>query len=338
MKKFKYIYIIIVSLLIVYTPNVFAITEIKSRDFIQIDGKQVKKYYDNTITGTTNRVGGDAGKIVLIIDGKEYVGFCIDFGMKVAIGQTETPQLLKEYFQNVLSEAETNELIRKLTLFVQYGYGYEGRTTDKYYLATQQLIWEAISNTGFYASDFYHNQSSIDKLKINNFRWTNDSGKTTIDISEELKAIENSINEYYKTPSFCSAHNKIELEVGESAEFTDNNNVLTSYVVKCDDGIKCEKDNNKLKVTAIDEVSSQKITFTKSSDGVENYVYRLADKQGIITKQGKLETVSCEFGIDSFKNVQTSDSRIIYIITLGLFCGVMSYITYYTKKSLDGLK
>ena len=39
--------------------------------------------------------------------------------------------------------------------------------------------------------------------------------------------------------------------------------------------------------------------------------------------------------VDSFKNEKTADTQIIYILTIGLFCGVMAYIAYYTKKSLD---
>ena len=338
--KFKYIYVAILTLVLVYTPKVMATTEIKSRDFIEIEGKKVRKYYDNNVTGTTNYHGAEAGKVTLIIDGKEYPGYCIDFGMYVQTGAIDTPLNLKEYFKNVLSENAANELIKKLTRYMAFGYGTEGRNTDKYYLATQQLIWQAISDTGFYDSDFYHNRTSktVQKMRLANFRWTNDGGTTIIDVSSEISAIQNSINQYYKTPSFCSSQNKIELEVGETAEFIDNNNVLTSYHIKCDNGIECKFEGNKLKVTAIDEVSSQKITFSKSSTGTENLVYRANGKQGLIANQGALEPVSCEFGIDSFKNVQTSDTKIIYIITIGLFCGIMAYIAFYTKKSLDGLK
>ncbi|MBQ2872942.1 MAG: thioester domain-containing protein [Bacilli bacterium] len=335
----KYI-VIALTFLFIFSPDVLASSEIKSREFIKIDGKQVKKYYNNTETGVTNHLGGKAGIVTIIIDGQEHIGFCIDFGMSVSTGVTENPQTLKEYFQNVLSEKEANELIRKLTLYMTFGYGAEGKKTDKYYLATQQLIWQAISDTGFYASDFYHNQTngSVRKMRIDNFRWTNDEGKSTIDISEEINNIQNTINQYYKTPSFCSSQNKIEIEVGETAEFTDKNNVLQSYDIKCDNGITCETEGNKLKVTAIDEASSQRITFSKKSSGSENLVYKVTGKQGLITNEGTLEPVSCEFGIDSFKNVQTSDSKILYIITIGIFCGVMAYITYYTKKSLNEIK
>lgn len=335
----KYIVISITTLFIL-APNISASSEIKSREIIKIDGKEVRKFYNNTETGVTDYLGGNAAIVTIIIDGKEHAGFCIDFGISVSTGVTENPETLKEYFQNVLSETETNELIRKLTLYMKFGYGADGKKTDKYYLATQQLIWQAISNTGFYASDFYHNlaNGSVRRMRIENFRWTNDEGKTTIDISEEINSIQNDINQYYKTPSFCSSQNKIEIEVGETAEFVDNNNVLQSYEIKCDNGITCETDGNKLKVTAIDEASSQKITFSKTSTGSENLVYKVTGKQGLITNQGALEQVSCEFGVDSFKNVQTADTKIIYVITIGIFCGVMAYIAYYTKKSLNDLK
>ena len=338
-KKFKYIIIMALSFLFIGVPNVFASSEIKSRDYIQFDGKTARKCYVNTVTGNTNCPGGEAGKVTLVIDGKETPGFCIDFGMYISTGSTETPESLKTYFQNVLTESESEALVKKITRYMAFGYGTEGRNTDKYYLATQQLIWQAISDSGFYDSDFYHNKTNgtVQKTRISNFKWTTD-GTNAIDVSNEINSIQNSINEYYKTPSFCSSQNKIEIEVGESAEFTDNNNVLSSYKINCDDGIKCETEGNKLKITAIDEASSQRITFTKTSGGTENYVYRVTGYQGLIANQGTLEPISCEFGIDSFKNVQTSDVKILYVITIGLFCGIMAYIAYYTKKSLDGLK
>ena len=341
-KKLKCITIMALSFLFVSIPNVFASSEIKSRDYIQIDGKAVKRCYNNTATGKLNCSSDSlgVGKITLVIDGKEVPGFCIDFGMPVEIGTSETPESLKTYFQNVLTESESEELIKKLIRYTTFGYGKEGRNSDRYYLATQQLIWQAISDTGFYESDFYYNRVKDyqAKTRIEDFKWIVGDETNILDISNEINSILNSINNYYKTPSFCSSQNKIEIEVGESAQFTDNNNVLSLYEVKCDTGISCETNGNKLKVTALDEASSQRITFSKAPSGTENLVYRVPGKQGIITNQGALEPISCEFGIDSFKNVQTSDAKILYVITIGLFCGIMAYIAYYTKKSLDGLK
>ena len=273
------------------------------------------------------------------IDGQVYPGYCIDFGMYVSTGTVESPQTLYEYFKNVLSDEAAKDLVKKLTLYTQFGYGTVGKTTDKYYLATQQLIWQAISDTGFYNSDFYHNQTegTVSKLKIENFRWTNDNGKTTIDISSQINTIKNDINSYYSKPSFCSSTNELELEIGSTAEYIDNNNVLDSYVVTCEGGLKCQTNGNKLSVTAINDAGRQKITFNKAPTGTENYVYRVTGKQGIIIQEGTLEPVSCEFGIDTFKNEKTSDTQIAYVIVIGIFGGIMAYIIYTTKKSLDKL-
>lgn len=341
-KNLKYILISIISIFFICTPQVSADSQIKDRIFIKIDGKQVKKLYDNTISGNTNIIGAEAGRIILAIDGKEYVGYCIDFGVYIGIGSAQT-QSLQAYFEKALDSETAKKLVNKLALYINFGYGSEGRTSDKYYLATQQLIWEEISATGFYASDYYYNFANgalTSKLRIANFRWTNDNGTSTIDLSSEISAIQNSVRNYYVTPSFCSSQNRIEIEVGETAEYTDTNNVLGSYLVSCGSGLTCETEGNKLTVTAIDdkEASSNDIIFTKNSTVTENYVYRNGQTQGVIANNGILEAVTCQFGIDTYKNEKTADAKIIYIITIGIFCGVMAYIAYYTKKSLDDLK
>ena len=339
-KNIKTLLILFLISLVLYTPNVFAQAEIKDRTHIEVDGKPVNKYYDNEVSGNKN-LTDTAGKITLIIDGKEYVGFCVDFGMILKKGEAESISV-EEYFANGIGDAKAKELVKKLTEYIRFGYGSTGRTTNKYYLATQQLIWEAINSTGFYTSDYYieqWNDPNAFKTKFTNFRWSNDGGATALDISKEINDIKKSIIEYYKTPSFCSSQERLEIEVGETIEYTDNNNVLSEFNVICDDGIECKVENNKLKVTAINEAGSNDIKFSKTDKNeMNNYIYRHSNGQGVLLDSGTLEPVSCEFGIDSFKNEKTADMKIIYIITIGLFCGVMAYITYYTKKSLDVLK
>lgn len=338
-KNIKIILLSIVAILFSYAPTVHAETKIKSWDIVQIDGKNVSKLYDNSETGSTDNKA-EVGLITIIVDGKEYPGYCIDFGMVIGFGTAEI-QNLQEYYSNILGESAAKQLIKKLTEYVTFGYGTEGKNTAKYYLATQQLIWEAISDTGFFATDFYVEQTNNKrkKLKIENFRWTNDGGATTIDVSAEINSIKNSISNYYKTPSFCSSQNQIEIELGESAEYTDNNNVLSKFKVNCENGLECQTNGNILNVKAINEAGSNKITFSKAAPtDTEAYVYRIAGHQGVITYEGRLEPVSCEFGIDSYQNVKTADGKIVYILIIGIFAGIMAYISYYTKKSLNELK
>lgn len=338
-KNIKTILTLILISIVFYIPNVLADAKITNRLLVEVNGKSVNKFYDNTVTGNKG-LKDNVGKIYLTVDGKEYIGFCIDFGMILKTGTAEVKNA-EEYFANGIGASEAKKLMKKLIEYLRFGYGTEGKNTNKYYLATQQLIWEAINETGFYTTDYYIQQwgdPDAYKTKFVNFRWSNDGDQSAIDVSAEINAIKSSINEYYKKPSLCSSKEKIEIEVGETAEYTDNNNVLSNYEVICDSGIECTKEGNKLKVTAINEAGSNTIKFKKTDKaGTTSYIYRHGNGQGAMVESGTLEPVSCEFGIDSFKNEKTADVQIVYVITIGLFCGIMAYIAYYTKKSLEGL-
>lgn len=341
-KNIKLMLFSILAIFFISAPNVLAANKVLDRRLIKVDGQFVYKVYDNTVTGKKDIVASSAdvaGKILLLINDKEKIGFCVDFGVDIDVGDAKIYKI-KDYFVQGIGEAAATELSKKLIEYIRFGYGTNGRTSEKYYLATQQLIWEAISDSGFYASDYYYNASGkkLEKLRIKNYRWAIDNGETVLDLSNEINAIKSSINNYYKTPSFCSSQEKIEIEVGETAEYTDKNNILSKFDINCESGIECQVDGNKLKVTAINEAGSNKITFTKKDDnGTESYIYKHGEGQSAIAESGTLEPVSCEFGIDSFKNEKTADVQILYVITIGLFCGIMAYIAYYTKKSLEGL-
>lgn len=335
-KNIKFLLLSIILTTTIHLPNVYATATILKRDMIEIDGKQVTKLYTNEVTNE-DKSTGTAGYIKLKVDGETKTGFCVDFGVAIKENETATVSSIEEYFNKGISEAKTKELIKKLTEYLKFGYGNDGKTSKKYYLATQKLIWEAISDTGYYNTSYYDsvNGSNLGKLKLKNFQWTID-GKTAIDLSNEITTIETAIENYYKKPSFCSSQEKLEIEVGETAEYTDSNGVLSMYEVNCDNGIECQVEGNKLKVKAVNEAGSNNIRFSKmDTTQTDSYVYK--GGQGVIIESGSLEPVSCEFGIDTFKNEKTADMKIIYIITIGLFGAIMTYITYYTKKSLDGL-
>ena len=114
-KNIKIMLISILAFLFIYTPNVFAASEITSREAIKIDGQPVYKRYDNTATGQTGIEGGDAGVVTVTIDGKQYAGFCIDFGISISTGTSNTPVNLHEYFRQGLSEEATKTLIKKIS-------------------------------------------------------------------------------------------------------------------------------------------------------------------------------------------------------------------------------
>ena len=335
-KRINTIMMFITLLFFINISNISAETEITSKKNITINGKPVYRIYDDTLQSEVNQIKDTIEMLLLNIDGKSYPGYYILIDKNAESEELAMQTNIQEYFRNALDESTTKELVNKIALYIKYGYGSEGKNTDNYYLATQQLIWEAINATGFYESDFYKTKTG-QKTKIENLGWTTDK-KNRIDLSKELQTIRNEIKNYYTTPSFCSSQNKIEIEVGETAIYTDNNKVLKSYEVICGTGIICSTEDNKLKVTASNETGNKQIIFKKQASETQNYVFNVSETPEIIANIAVTETISCELGIDAYKNVQTSGMKIIYLAVIGLFSGVIAYISYYTKKTLNESK
>ena len=133
--------------------------------------------------------------------------------------------------------------------------------------------------------------------------------------------------------------NNVYANSDESATFEDKNNVLANYTVNCSEGIKCETNGNKLKVTALSENKAQTITFTKKGDNKgKSIIYGAEKQQTVATSVGKIAPVSCEFGVDTYKQVQTSDAKIVMVIMIAFMGGALAYVAYYTKKSLNEVK
>lgn len=277
----------------------------------------------------------EKGEIVKITDGKEgstqyktwledgTVAFCVEHGINFKSGEVDT-ETLTNYFKNGLTEEKTKELVKQISEYLYFGYGNEGKNSDEYYLATQKLIWEAISKSGFYASEYYANRIQSYNFTTIEYKYKNGDN---IDLTDEVKNINNAISKYYAKPSICSS-NLEELEVGEVIRYEDTNKVLDQYNVTCADGIKCEKNGNVLKITGIKEGKNQKITLSKSEVKKEIPLYIANGYQGVITKAGNLEAVSCNNEITTFVAPVTADINITLIMAVALISGMMMYITY----------
>lgn len=91
-----------------------------------------------------------------------------------------------------------------------YGYDYPGHQTDKYYMATQELIWDRISSPGL--------------IWVRNLN-PNDE----VDVSNEKNEIRRLIGKYDVKPSFDGR--EFELYRGKKLFLTDSNYVLKDYEV-----------------------------------------------------------------------------------------------------------
>lgn len=268
-------------------------------------------------------------KIIIKDGNNNHIGYCIDVEENLKSGDSISvySQNLEQYLSSK-NVNNANQIAKKINEYIYFGY----KTTDvsakengEYYAATQQLIWETLSNAGY---------RSVEYNKVLPFRISGNES-LTVDLTNEKNEILTKINNHYKTPSFCSSTEKLEIAVGETATYTDNNGVLSNYNVECSEGMKCEKNGNNLKVSIITATGEQKITFTKNGDGTGTTLYKEGNNQAVVINQGKIEPVSCSFGIDAYQNVQTSGRKILTIITIGLIFGLTAYLIYYRKENLN---
>ena len=103
----------------------------------------------------------------------------------------------------------SDELSKRLNLIGYYGYDYPGHQTNRYYMATQELIWR---ETGI--SDMRW-EESFDPSKV-------------IDIEYEKSEILRLIEEHKKEPQFDIKNSYL---IGDIITLEDNNNVLKDYEV-----------------------------------------------------------------------------------------------------------
>lgn len=262
-----------------------------------------------------------------IDDGEiKYKAFCIDVGANLQSREyiSKLNQTLEQYLNSTLNNnAKSQELAKKINEYLYFGYGYnENQTTNNYYAATQKLIWDELYNAGYRQSS-YSNEAYFTV------------GGNTIDLSNEISNIKNLISNYYKTPSFTLTSEKLEIAVGSTETYKDNNGVLSQYKVSCSEDIKCEVEGNDLKITALKKSGEQKIKFTKEGKGTGTIVYKEGNNQGVVISQGKIDPLSSEFGINTYQNVQTSGIKILLITSMAVIFGLLSYLIYYKNKILN---
>lgn len=188
---------------------------------------------------------------------EDSVAYCIELGRPIE-GNIYT------YTTDFETNNISSENINYLKLITYYGYNYPGHNTDKYYMATQEIIWNRMCRT-------YTN-------------WVIDLNPSDIiDISEEKSEIISLASTHYKKPSFDNK--EIEFTIGEELVLEDANNVLSRYVTSSDNVVI---DGNKLIIK--ENFSGNEITFSKN-----NYT----DKQFLLYTSGLSQKMIGVGGVDN---------------------------------------
>ena len=160
------------------------------------------------------------------------------------------------------------ETVNRLWELSKFGYGYNGQTSDSYYVATQIMIWEAL---GYYY-DVYQMPAA--------------TNTTPYDISSERSQIEANIANFSPVlPSFASGTQ--ELDYKTSAVLTDNVGVLGNYNVNCGNGVSCSVNGNDLTISIDNIYYDNKITLQNkiSADAYgANLIYGVPGSQKIYVR------------------------------------------------------
>ena len=185
----------------------------------------------------------------LLLDGN--MGYCLEVGVDI-IKDTYT---CTESFEN---SGLNKDILEDIKLIAYYGYDYPGHNTDKYYLATQELIWKRISNP-----------------KVS---WIRDlSPAKELVITKEKEEINNLIDTHYQKPSFDNT--EVEYNLGQELVLEDKNNVIHRYT---SDNKNVIIEGNKLILTKDfddEEIVLKKINYT----GKKFYLYTSSISQKMMS-------------------------------------------------------
>ncbi len=199
----------------------------------------------------------------------DKISFCVDQGVA-----------LKAYSYSaiLLDDSKYDKPIRdRLNLIMYYGYDYKDHQTRNYYLATQALIWETISNN---------------KIEFYTQRYGNGD---YINIDFERQQIESLISNHYKVPEFTQQN--YSYDVTNYLEFDDD--LLTDFEVYDSNWNDIEIDGNKLKINNLNNfVGNINISLKKKSYRNDEAKYYYSEYSQSLISGGKPDDVLANFSIN----------------------------------------
>ena len=198
----------------------------------------------------------------------DIIAYCIDPGIPLKVGYYD-----KTLDFNYKHIDQTKK--EKLQLIAYYGYQFPGHDTDKYYLATQSLIWETIGSTNI------------------SFTTERHRGGQAINIDGERKEILDNVNKVLTLPSF--ANTKVEGYLGESISLDDVNNNYFNFGYTSNNKNSYNFNNGKFnivlkelgsgRINIIKKISSSKESALFYADGYQSLVTLGID----VTKEGYID-------------------------------------------------
>lgn len=160
--------------------------------------------------------------------------------------------------------------------YAYYGYAYPGHQNDRYYLASQLLIWEVVDR--WYDPFTADNSSYYDVTnEINEIKWLAENAS--------------------RTPSFNGQ--TIDLALGLPVTLTDTNNALSGYNISGVEGIQISAAGNKMTLTLNSENYAKSASYSPANSGGYGtpIVYKAPGSQNVmkVTPYDPLKPFSIQF-------------------------------------------
>ena len=208
---------------------------------------------------------------VYIVD--DLQAFCIEPGLPIDVNKYFSTN---DYQITGLSK----ETFEKIKLISYYGFKYQNynHATDKFYIATQELIWETASGREVY--------------------WVSEENKDgpRINLDSELTTINNLVNTHYTVPSF--ANKEYTIILGESLKLTDTSNVLPRFKITNTSLENVKQDDNTLLITPKDVSESGDINLeTNLYTDLEPIIYYNGNNQKLLSIKGKVPPAKAKITI-----------------------------------------
>ncbi len=167
-----------------------------------------------------------------------------------------------DYHEDTAKWDELSEQTRQAIWEISYyGYSYPGHQTEKYYTATQCMIWQAVTGTWYQPYEM--------------------DGTTIYDISGEMAEINRLRNQPQGRPSFNNQ--TVKMGLNSPVTLTDTKGTLDNYSITNANGINASIDGNNLTVAITSENYDKSITFSRNFSARDvNVIYGSAGYQRVI--------------------------------------------------------
>lgn len=218
----------------IYALFLLALLLIPHRVIAAQDDSYVDWNLDRSIFAHQLRDGKDHITNLAMITADGKIAYCIEPGVTADKAS---------YYNSTYNINDTNLSgvdVKRLSLIGYYGYGYDGHTDKRYYMATQELIWRLMG--------------------VDDVWWTDQKeGGNVINIDSYKDEILRLVNAYEKVPEFKFKDAYI---VGDEVVLEDINNVLSGYEVTSG---TASIDGNKINVSVDNKVNN--FTLKRKSSG-----------------------------------------------------------------------